>query len=217
MVKFIPKPGGKGNRPISLTSNAGKLMERLVQRRLDHFLGSKRLIPPHQFGFRRNRSAIDCVSVLVTDAMNGFAKKKGTAVLALDVKGAFNALLPAKVLEDLVDCKVPERIFNFIAHMITDRKLIFGKPGNVPNSCGTGVPQGRVLSPTLFNFALRKINCLLPIGVKVLQYADDILLYCRFSNVKDAVKLLEEAVTKLKPWLLSYGLSLAPKNPSCAF
>lgn len=76
-------------------------MERLVQRRLDHFLERKRLIPPHLFGFRRSRSAIDCVSVLVTDVMNGFAKKNGTAILALNLKGSFNALLPAIILEDL--------------------------------------------------------------------------------------------------------------------
>lgn len=212
LVKFIPKPGGKGNRPISLTSNAGKLMERLVQRRLDHFLENKRLIPPHQFGFRRGRSVIDCVSVLAADAMNGFAKKKGTAILALDLKGAFNALLPAKVLEDLEACNVPERLYNFISHMITSRKLIFGKPGNDPHLCGTGVPQGGVLSPTLFNFALRKINYFLPEGIKVLQYADDILLYCRFNEIKEAVKLLEKAVADLRPWFLSYGLKLAPKK-----
>lgn len=187
-------------------------MERLVQRRLDYFLESKRLIPPHQFGFRRTRSAIDCVSVLVTDAMNGFAKGRGTAILALDLKEAFNALLPAKVLEDLSMFKVPERIYNFVAHMITDRKLVFGRVDDVPHSCGSGVPQGGVLSPIPFNFALRKINCLLPDGVKILQYADDIMLYCRFDNVEEAMKLLEKAVTNLKPWLLSYGLSLAPKK-----
>lgn len=31
---FIPKPTGKGFRPISLTSTMGELFERLVQRRL---------------------------------------------------------------------------------------------------------------------------------------------------------------------------------------
>ena len=35
-VIFIPKPGGKGHRPISLTSSISKLFERMVHRRLEH-------------------------------------------------------------------------------------------------------------------------------------------------------------------------------------
>lgn len=37
-VIFIPKPGGKGFRPISLTSVLSKLMERIIHRRLEHFV-----------------------------------------------------------------------------------------------------------------------------------------------------------------------------------
>lgn len=51
LVKFIPKPGGKGYRPISLASSVGKLMERLIQKRLDDFVEFNRLIPNHQFGY----------------------------------------------------------------------------------------------------------------------------------------------------------------------
>ena len=52
-VIFIPKPGGKGHRPISLTSSISKSFERKVHRRLDHRADHGNWVPHFQFGFRR--------------------------------------------------------------------------------------------------------------------------------------------------------------------
>lgn len=142
LVRFIPKPSGKGFRPISLTSALGKLMERIVHARLEHFVDSRGLIPDHQFGFRRERSALDCVSVLAMDINKNFSHGKSTAVVALDIKGAFNALLPSAVLQQLRDDEVPGRLLNFISFMITNRSLHFGDDLVPPRICGVGVPQG---------------------------------------------------------------------------
>lgn len=59
LVKFMPKQNNKGFRPISLTSTLGKLMERMVKRRLEHFVEFHDMIPRSQFGFRKGKSAID--------------------------------------------------------------------------------------------------------------------------------------------------------------
>lgn len=101
LIKFISKPNGKGYRPISLISAMGKLMERLVHRRMEHFIELNLIIPPHQFGFSKERSVIDFVGVLITDVMSGFSKNKGTIALALDIKGAFNALHPEVIYKQL--------------------------------------------------------------------------------------------------------------------
>ncbi|XP_051156203.1 uncharacterized protein LOC127278511 [Leptopilina boulardi] len=218
LVKFIPKPGGKGYRPISLTSSVGKLMERLIQKRLDHHVEFNRLIPPHQFGFRKNRSVTDCVSVLVVDVLKGFTLGQGTAALALDLKGAFNALLPSKILDHLARCGTPTRLRNFVAHMVCRRNISFKEDDLRTYECGVGVPQGGVLSPLLFNLALRDICSRLPPGVRILQYADDILLYCRYTSATDALNLLAQAVRSLSPWLLEAGLNFSPsKSQLCLF
>jgi Endonuclease-reverse transcriptase/Reverse transcriptase (RNA-dependent DNA polymerase) len=54
----IPKPGKDPEnldsyRPISLTSCLGKIMEKMVNKRLVHILEKRRLIPEQQYGFRR--------------------------------------------------------------------------------------------------------------------------------------------------------------------
>lgn len=147
-MKFIPKQGGKANRLISLTSSLGKLMERIVHRRLEHFIEHRRLIPSYQFGFLKKRSAVDCVSVLVADVLRGFVMGKGTVALALDIKGAFSVLLPSAVLQELRDCGAPARVNNFVAFMISKRNLYFHELNSEPYECGVGYcPHCFLISP----------------------------------------------------------------------
>ena len=54
-VIFLPKPGGKGHRPISLTSSISKLFERMINRRLEHRAEQQNWVPNFQFGFRFSR------------------------------------------------------------------------------------------------------------------------------------------------------------------
>lgn len=83
-----------------------------------------------------------------------------------------------------------------------------------------GVPQGGVLSPLLFNLALRGIQETLPEGVKIRQFADDILLYAYFENgnVNDGQALIEEAASLITPYLGRLGFKLSPtKGQFCTF
>ncbi|KAL2092977.1 hypothetical protein ACEWY4_010289 [Coilia grayii] len=64
----IPKPGkdkteAKSYRPIALTSNLCKLMERMLTKRLVHEIEKRGLLSPHQSGFRNGRTAMDPIGV----------------------------------------------------------------------------------------------------------------------------------------------------------
>lgn len=66
------------------------------------------------------------MTVLVTDIIGGFTKGKGTGAVALDVKGAFNALSPEAVLDQLMRIEAPTRIINFVSLTITSRNIFSG-------------------------------------------------------------------------------------------
>ena len=63
-------------RPISLTSCVGKLMERLVNTRLNWHLESNNLLSPKQAGFRQHRSTEDQVTYIAQAIEDGFQAKK---------------------------------------------------------------------------------------------------------------------------------------------
>ena len=63
-------------RPISLTSCASKLFERLVHARLSYFVESRNLLSPLQAGFRPGRSTLDQILLLSQSISDGFHSPK---------------------------------------------------------------------------------------------------------------------------------------------
>jgi hypothetical protein len=65
----ILKPGKdpsqeKCYRPVTLLSCIGKLMERIVQKRIEYHIGIYHALPPIQTGYHCGRSTIDLLAVL---------------------------------------------------------------------------------------------------------------------------------------------------------
>ena len=122
------------------------------------------------------------MAAVVCDFLAGFGAGQSSFALALDLKGAFNAVLPDELFKQLRDLGLPGRLINFISFLTAKRKLFFSAEDTSHRVCGVGVPQGGVLSPILFNLHLRLLNGYLPPDVRAAMYADDLLLYVRGSD-----------------------------------
>lgn len=82
-------------------------MERMLVNRLNWWLETGSKFPTSQFGFRKQRSCIDNLSILYAEIVKAF--QSGTAVSAafLDVQSAYDNVL-ADVLDDkLQRMKIP--------------------------------------------------------------------------------------------------------------
>ena len=75
-----------------------------------------------------------------------------------------------------------------------------------------GVPQGGVISPTLFNVHVNDIEDCIPRGIPVstCKYADDCTLY--ELVFKDSVSQMQDAVTHLERWAVQNKLELNAKK-----
>ena len=62
-------------RPISLTSCIGKLIERVINKRLYNYIESKNLLVPQQSGFRRKRRCADNL-LLITQKVKELTDSK---------------------------------------------------------------------------------------------------------------------------------------------
>lgn len=116
---------------------------------------------------------MDYVASVVSDVMMGFGGSKNTLSLALELKDAFNTVLPGTLIDGTRDLVVPVRLLYLVSFLVGKRNLFHSSYGGNPRACGIGVPQGGFLSPLLFNLTLRELGQDLPTGVKV---ADDLLI-----------------------------------------
>lgn len=104
-VKLIPKPNKPPStdnlRPIFLTSCAGKLLEQIVLNRLQAYLEDHDKLPGTMFGFRSHLSTQDIVLQLKEEVLLPAARNSPTAILALDLKGAFDNVKHTAILSQL--------------------------------------------------------------------------------------------------------------------
>lgn len=218
-VSFIPKPGKEVNinnlRPISLTSCAGKLMEKAVQLRLSTYLEDQDLLPHTMFGFRAHLSTQDVLLQLKMEVIDPPRKRNSRAILALDLKGAFDNVKHSKILENLQGTHCGKRTFYYIKDFLQDRQahIKIGDTRSEPILMGTrGTPQGAVLSPLLFNVALmhlpEKLNAVK--GIRHALYADDITIWTTEGSLGQMEGALQEAATTVENYAAECGLRCSP-------
>jgi hypothetical protein len=78
-----------------------------------------------------------------------------------------------------------------------------------------GIPQGSMLSPTLFNIALHDINKELDENIKLSVYADDITVWTGHSEVQIANANLLQAVNKIAAWTKRWALKISREKTVC--
>lgn len=80
----------------------------------------------------------------------------------------------------------------------------------------TGVPQGAVTSPVLFNFYL----ALLPVppeGIHIIQYADDISVYTSGTNTTTMTEAINNYIKSVLTFLAERELEVSPSKSSVTY
>lgn len=93
----IVKPGkdrseATSYRPIALTSNMCKIMERLIVNRLTYEIESKGLFTPYQSGFRKGRTTMDSILCLESEIRKAQTNKEAVIGVFIDVEKAYDML-----------------------------------------------------------------------------------------------------------------------------
>ena len=136
-------------------------------------LESNNLLSDHQYGFRKARSTGDLLSYL-THVWSSSLKNFGESfVVALDISKAFDRVWHKALLAKLPAYGFTPSFCKLISSFLSNRFISVVVDGATSASflVSSGVPQGSVLSPTLF---LLFINDLLHATVSdVHSFADD--------------------------------------------
>jgi len=214
LITLIPKAGSNGVRPISLLSCYLKLMEKMVYARLQWFVESRHILPDIQFGFRPDRSCLDGLAVLFSDIHRGFDKEKIRDAAFLDIKGAFDNVIPNILIQNLRDIGIPAHLRRFIYNLVSERQVFFVADGALtgPFFSHKGTPQGSTLSPILFDIYLKDIEKHLHRDTNILLYADDIVIYSASRSPQAAHNSIQASLDQISIFLRNRGLDLSPKK-----
>jgi hypothetical protein len=135
-------------------------------------------------------------------------------MISIDCTDAFGSVLHPKLIQELTRYSTPAWIINIITSFLHSRKASFrvSQYSAQPVSLHQGVPQGAVLSPTLFNIYTANILRSIDPQVEVAAYADDIALYSSHRNPNIAVNKVEDIITHLSHNLQEYNIEINPNK-----
>ena len=194
-------------RPIALTSCLCKLMERMVNTRLVWYLESNKLLHPNQYGFRRNRSTTDILTHIDSYIKTAFAYRQHVVAVFFDLQKAYDTTWKHHILKTLVDFGLKGHLPAFIKNFLSER-LIKVKVGNSfsdPFPQYEGVPQGSVLSCSLFAIAINKPPTCMPDYIESSLYVDDFAILTKSASLSSAQRRIQLAVNRAYRWSSAHG------------
>ena len=219
--RIIPllKPGkpsneGKSYRPVSLLSPLAKLLEALL---LPHLQAAVQL-QDSQHGFRKGRSCATALQEITTHIKQGLNINKPvnrTVMVAVDLTCAFDTVSHEILIQDISKLQLDPFIKRFLCGYLRGRKT-FVQFRNTKSRCRQmrqGVPQGGVLSPTLFNLYVSSLPEPPP-GINVTSYADDTSVYCSGPKILPLCKALNGYLKTLHRYLSDRNLGISPGKSS---
>ena len=218
----IAKPGkdptNPGNyRPIALTSCLCKTMERMVNDRLVYYLETNNIITEFQSGFRKNRSTTDQLVRLETAVREAFINRQHLVAIFFDLEKAYDTTWRYGIMKDLHDAGLRGHMPSFIARFLSDRifSVRLGTSFSDLFDQEEGVPQGSILSVTLFSMKINSIVGNLSSGVNCSLYVDDFLMCYSSTQMHTIERQLQQCLNRIEHWADSNGFRFSKTKTVC--
>ncbi|KAI5742864.1 hypothetical protein M8J77_012058 [Diaphorina citri] len=207
LIVPILKPGksrllSSSYRPISLLNCLGKLMEKMVNKRLFWSLENKNLLNPFQSGGRLKRSTVDNLVILENEVAKGFAQKEHTLASFLDIQKAFDVTWRRKIIVTLqhfgIDGYMLKYLYNFLLH----REIVVKCNGGLSDkfTLKNGIPQGSSLSPLLFIVFMNDIFNVIKPPLKSMLFIDDLLIISRGKDLNLLLQRFQHTLNEIHKW-----------------
>lgn len=203
-------------RPIALTNTMCKVLERILNRRLIAYLETISFFTNIQSGFRASHSTLDNISRLEHDARHALISRQYCTAVFLDVAQAFDTVWHQGLLLKIKQLGLCGQLAYFIQNFLYLRRIRVQISSTLSSSFPVyaGVPQGSVLSPTLFNIYINDLFSSVSPNIHTSLYADDGALWTTEASLTVALGHLQLAINSLVDWSNRWGLSISISKTS---
>ena len=174
----------------------------MINTRLMWHLETNNLIAKEQAGFRQSRSTEDQAASFAQKVEDGFQEKQDTLAVWIDMEKACD-----KVWKDSLRLKLRKNGISGCMYRWLSQCLENSKARVQLNGCccrkktlREGVPQGGVLSPTLFLIYSNDIMKDMHPRIQGAMYADDLVLWRAEESIYVAKNRIQQSLDVLYEW-----------------
>lgn len=198
-------------RPITLASCIEKTFESMLKSRLEWWLEDKEIFPDSQHGFRKGKGTLDNLSILFNDLHISFFNREITSALFLDIRGAFDHVNIDILADELHTLHLPTKLINSLSKLYHSREIYIKNRDTTigPRKLTRGLPQGLILSPLLFTLFIKNIENNITPDVKLLIFADDLLVYTTSHSIEINNNRLSSTLNNISQLFQNKGLEIA--------
>jgi len=216
----IPKPGkidyrvAKAYQPISLLECCGKLLERIVLKRVLLDAACFQLFPIRQFGSRDYHTASDAVLSMVHTVQTCVKSGHVAALLLFDIQGFFDNLHVSRLVHIFCILGFAPSLCDWVRSFLMDRRITLSFNGEpLPEVVlNHGTPQGSPLSPILSAIYILPLLRLTEAWRfrSLSSYVDDSAIVATSTTHHSVIQKCSNGFFIVADWLLCNGLRLDP-------
>lgn len=197
-------------RPIALLNSMGKVVEKLLSKRIANAAEAHDLLPQGQMGNRRNRSTELAIRTTTEAIYTAWGHGAIASLYQLDISGAFDHTVWQRLVDILHKMGFPLWLIRWTRSYLSNRTatLLFDGAASTPRPLYAGVPQGSPLSPIFFLlYSASLYKAAEGPGVIVVAFADDTNLITVGRDLTENCGRLSSAFDRCTAWGATHGMT----------
>ncbi|GFW97269.1 RNA-directed DNA polymerase from mobile element jockey [Trichonephila clavipes] len=202
-------------RPISLLSSLSKAYEFVLLNRLNQHCIARNIIIPEQQGFVTQCSTVAQLLRVTELIHHGFQNNHATGMLFVDIAKAFDKIWYDGLLSKMMRLGFSDQLIKIIHSYLNSREFRVRVENSLstPRPILSGVPQGSLLGPKIFNLYINDIPK--AVEVHLAMYADVTAIFTQNIYNCNIIERLQNYVIRLETWLNDWKIKVNASKSAC--